>query len=158
MREWSRKKLRAGGDEQRNFGVGEARRKARDVSGQFALRFIAVFLMAAVGLGVGWLAGTGLSAAFAPKPTIEGATSQPVSQPVAPPPQPQPQPPVVKQSPPDDERNSDDGKDSTIEIPTDERSAKELGRKALKKLMKEIDKIGRDKHHDKHKDENEDWH
>jgi hypothetical protein len=111
-------------------------------------RLIAIVFIGFVGLGVGWLAGKALSDTVPPAAGDNSATE--VESAPARPPQPevsQPQPPVVKPEPKEKPEKDEGG---GIELPTDERSMKEAGRKALKRVLKEIeDRIDGGKRKDK---------
>jgi hypothetical protein len=112
-------------------------------------RIAAIILIGAFGLGIGWVAGKALTDTI-PRAASETSPAGPAEpQPQAPQPQPAP-PPVARPEPKDEEA------DGPLVIPTDERSAKEMGRKALKKILKEIEgHIDGEKRAGKHKNKAE---
>lgn len=128
----------------------------------------ATVLIAIFGLGAGWIAGKALSgkmnhsapASNVPAAKDSSSTSQP--QPETPPPakgttegskpQPEPPAPVVKSEPQEPPKKEPD----VTEIPDAEQSTKEIGRQALKKMMKEIKKMNRGNRQGTSKNENQD--
>src|SRR5262245_8965468 len=120
----------------------------------------AAVLIAIAGLGAGWIAGKTLSRAVSATPPPVDVPNQENLNSFSSPPvrsqsggsqlQPEHQPGVVKSDP--DRRQSME--DELEDIPDSEEPSKEIGRQALKKLMKEIEKTNRGKRHGKQKHEN----
>ena len=131
-------------------------------------RLAATVLIAIFGLGAGWIAGKALSgvighsapASDVPVGKDSSSISQPQSEISAPAkgategskPQPEPPAPVVKSEPQEPTKKEPD----VTEIPDAEQSTKEIGRQALKKMMKEIKKMNRGNRQGTPKNESQD--
>ena|SRR5215210_8086839 len=129
--------------------------QTRDERKRRGLKLAAFALMGVFGLGAGWVAGKALGIALRP-PVSSSSTS---ANETAAPPQPQPevkqqppvQPPISQTEPKPVPKENKDSRD--VEPPDDRHPVEKLGRRALKKILKEIEKeVDPDKPRGKRKD------
>lgn len=117
----------------------------------FAFGLIAVILMGVFGLGAGWFAGKALSGALQPAASSDGAESNDAPAPPIEIKAPPAQPPVVEAP---REEKSEEAKAPRRD--DEQVSVERLGRKALRKIMKEIEgKMDNDKPREKRKGKKE---
>jgi hypothetical protein len=105
-------------------------------------KLAATALAVLLGFGTGWVAGKALSGALI-NSTRAGKYSAPEQ------PQLEPQPSDLQSQPPEREPRRAEHEGIIVQIPTDAHSAKELGRQALKEILKGLK---HHKHPGKHKD------